>query len=99
MKEVNIKLEAMTDGKDLTIDMSEQVKAQMLADPELAKAMKEFMAIMHQAHEGVKSGQYKTMDDAMEALTGSRPQKVDLETGEELDDGSTMNKDMGFEEE
>ena len=58
---------------------SEQVKAQMAADPELAEAMKEMAAMMRQAHHAWKSGQYASFGDAMEAISGCRPEPLDLD--------------------
>lgn len=83
--------------KDLTIELSPEVEASMAADPELAKAMRELSAIMRQAFAGVQSGQYKSMDDAMEALTGNRPKKIDPETGEEIP-GASMQRDMELDD-
>lgn len=73
------------DKKDLEVVLSEQVRAQMAADPELAAAIREMSAIFRQADHAVKTGQHKTFEDAIEALTGERPQPVDLD-----DDGATQ---------
>lgn len=67
------------DSNDLDVHMSDQVRDKMAADPEAAEAIRDFVAILRQASHGVKTGQYKTMDDAIEALTGSRPEAVDLD--------------------
>lgn len=67
------------DSKDLDILMSDQVKTTMATDPEAAEAVRDFVAMLRQADHSVKSGQYKTIDDALEALTGSRPELVDLD--------------------
>lgn len=75
-------MSAPQDEKDLEIVLSDQVKEAMAADPELAKSMKDFSAMVRQAHHGIKTGQYKSFDDAMEALTGSRPEYIDLSTNE-----------------
>lgn len=88
----------MTNKKDLTIELSDQAKKQMAADPKMAEGLRDLFAIMRQAHAGVKSGQYKTFDDAMEALTGSRPKKIDPETGEEIE-GATMHHDLRMDAE
>lgn len=88
----------MTDkDKDLEIELSDQVREQMANDPKMAMALRELFAIMRQAHEATKRGQYKTYDDAMEALTGSRPKKFDPDTGEEIV-GASLHKDIMGEE-
>lgn len=51
----------------------------LAAHPELAKAMREMAANMRQAHHAWKSGQYASFDDAMEAITGERPESLDLD--------------------
>lgn len=62
--------------KELTIELSDEVRDKMNSDPELATVMKELFANFHQAFEGVQSGQYKSMEDAMEAITGNRPEPI-----------------------
>ena len=66
------------DKKELEIELSDQVKKAMAKDPKLAEYMRNFIATLHQARHGVDTGQYDSMDDAMEALTGSRPEKIDI---------------------
>lgn len=80
------------EDKDLQIDISDTVEDQMSNDPELAEAMRVFMAVMRQAHDAVQRGQHKTMEDAIEALTGSRPVKLDPDTGEKIH--GSMDEDM-----
>ena len=63
-------------AEELSIELSDQVKEQMAKDPALAGAMREMCALMRQAHAGVEAGKYATFNDAMEALTGNRPQLV-----------------------
>ncbi len=70
--------------KDLTVEFTPQVEQQMAEDPKLAEALRDFIAVLHQAKDGVERGQYKTMDDAIESITGNRPMKLDAETGEEI---------------
>jgi len=65
--------------KDLEVVIMPECQAQIDADPELAKAMREFAAIARQAQAGVESGQYKDFNDAMFVLTGNRPERVDLD--------------------
>lgn len=67
----------MREKKELTISISNQVKEKMASDPELAAAMREMFAIFHQAFEAVQAGRYKNMEDAIEAITGSRPKPVE----------------------
>ena len=66
-------------GDELKIKISDEVKEQMEKDPELKKVLGELFANFHQAMEGVKNGQYKSFDEGMEAITGERPKKVDIE--------------------
>jgi len=69
----------MTDNKDgeLKVVLSDQIENDIAADPELKDIIAEFIARMHQAHDAVLRGQYKTMDDAIEAITGIRPVVLD----------------------
>lgn len=69
----------MKEPKELKIIMAPEVQKDVEADPELAAALRDFSAILRQAMHGVETGQYKSFDDAMEAITGSRPRKVDLD--------------------
>jgi hypothetical protein len=62
-----------------TVIYSEKIKEQMAADPDLAEAMREFAACCRQAQQAVKDGRYATFDDAMEAITGNRPEPVDVD--------------------
>ncbi len=63
---------------DLEITCSEQVKVALAEDPELAAAMREMFAIFHQVHAGVASGQYPNFEDGVEALTGHRPEPLEI---------------------
>lgn len=89
---------AMTgnDDKEWTIELSDEVKEQMKEDPKMAEAIREFSALMRQALHGTETGQYKTLDDAVESLIGSRPQKIDPETDEVMQDAS-LHEDAGFD--
>ena len=71
-------------GDELKIKISDEVKEQMEKDPELKEVLGEMFANFHQAADGVKRGQYKSFDDAMEAITGQRPKKVDPGKLEEI---------------
>lgn len=68
----------MTD-KEFTVEVSDQVKAEMEANPELAAALREFFANCHQADAAVEAGQYATFEDAIEAITGQRIEKIQAE--------------------
>ena len=58
---------------------SDQVKRKMEEDPALAEAMRQIAAEMRQAHHAWQSGQYASFDDAMEAITGERPEPVEMD--------------------
>jgi hypothetical protein len=45
-------------------------------DPKAADALREMLANMRQAIEGVNSGRFKSFDEGVEAITGQRPQKL-----------------------
>lgn len=64
--------------------------------PDIAAALRSFIAAFHQAADAVKRWQYKTMDDALEVITGSRPAKVD-HVGEVIP-GSSLHEDMGLDD-
>ena len=70
--------------KELEVVLSDKVKAQIIADPKMAETIRNLSAIFRQAGLGIKTGQYKSMDDAIEALTGNRPEPVDPEDLEGL---------------
>lgn len=74
----------MTEDKDIEIKLSPEVEAQMAADPELAKVLKEMFADFHQAAHAVKTGQHADFGDAMEAITGQRPERVELDDDGEV---------------
>lgn len=65
--------------KDPEVVIMPECQAQIDANPKLAKYVREFSAIARQAMVGVENCQYKDFDDAMFALTGSRPERVDLD--------------------
>ena len=67
----------MSEDKDVEITLSDQVKGQMEADPNMAAAIRDFSACMRQAFQAVKDGQHKSWEDAIEAITGTRPEVVD----------------------
>lgn len=65
------------------IEVSDQVKDAMASDPKLAEALKALMSSMRNAAEAVKAGRYKSFDDAMEDMTGHRPQMITKQEAEE----------------
>ncbi len=77
---------------DVMVSFSPQVQAQMDNNPDLAEAMRDFLANVRQALNDVKTGKYNSFDDAMEAITGERPQlgAVFNLDGDD-DDESTIN--------
>jgi predicted TPR repeat methyltransferase len=58
---------------------SDKVKRQMEEDPALAEAMRRVAAEMRQAHHAWRSGQYASFGDAMKAITGKRPEPVEID--------------------
>lgn len=74
--------------KELEIVIHPAVEAQMAEDPEMAEALRGFMATMHQANYAMQMGQYHSMEDAIEALTGNRPEFI---SAEELENGTSTN--------
>lgn len=76
----------MTEDDDIRVELSDSVKAQMEADPEKAKALRSFMEVLVAAQNGVREGRYKTFDEAMFALTGSRPTKIANIEGDDPND-------------
>lgn len=66
------------DGTDLKFEFTDEVKAQMEADPKLAALVKDFMANMRQAQQLVNEGKYATTDEAMAAM-GMPGGEVDLD--------------------
>lgn len=66
----------MGKNKELEIVIMPDVQAEMDSDPELAEAMRDMFATFRQAEADVKSGKYDTFEDAMEAITGSRPELI-----------------------
>lgn len=51
-------------------------------DPKAAQALREALANMRQAVEGVNTGQYASVEDGIEAITGQRPTPVDIDDDE-----------------
>lgn len=61
------------DDQELKVELSEYVLQQIDDDPELAEALMEFSNMMKKAFTLFQAGEYASMEDAVEALTGSRP--------------------------
>ena len=76
---------------DVMISFSPQVQAQMDNNSDLAEAMRDFLANVRQALNDVKTGKYNSFDDAMEAITGERPQLVTVFNLDNDDDEPTIN--------
>lgn len=66
------------------VEYSPEIMEQMKEDPELSKFMRDFSSMARQAMQAVHDGQYETFDEAMEAITGHKPEQVDLD---EFDEG------------
>lgn len=60
-------------------EASEQIAKIVAGDPAAAGVVHELFANMRQAMQGVKDGKYANFADAMEAITGNRPEKVNDE--------------------
>lgn len=76
----------MKEPKEPTVIIADEVKEEMEKDPDLAEALRDFAAMARQAMQGVQDGKYKSFDDAMEAISGSRPVKIlDLDDLEDDD--------------
>lgn len=65
---------------------SDQLKEQMAKDPEIAAAIRDFTAAVHQAQAGVESGQYQTLDEGIAAITGATVEPFDPDEEDDEDD-------------
>lgn len=63
--------------KDWKVSWSDSVKKKVDEDPKLAEYLREFGAVVRQAMAGVDSGQYKSFDEAMEKITGHKPERIE----------------------
>ncbi len=61
---------------ELQILFAPEVQEQMEKDPQLAEMIRSVNASFHQAFHGVKTGQYKDLDEAMESVTGGKVRKL-----------------------
>lgn len=75
-KTVKLGIDTQIVDGELVITISDEAKAKMAADPKLDAIVKDLLAAFHQAHNAVHTGQHKTIDDALEAITGNRPQLI-----------------------
>lgn len=66
--------------------LDEDLEKMEAEHPGAKKEMGELFALMRQAHQAWQAGQYKTFEDAMEALTGQRPERLDIEEEERIDE-------------
>lgn len=65
----------------------EQLAEMEAKDPEAAKAAREMLANIRQAHTAWLAGQYPSFEDAVEAITGQRPERIPEEDSDiERDD-------------
>ena len=71
-----------TDTED-TVILSDQVMEQLAewdkTDPKKAEAVRSMLANMRQAHAAWLAGQYDSFPEAVEAITGQRPTRIDTE--------------------
>ncbi len=70
---------------ELQILFAPEVQEQMEKDPQLAEMIRSTNAAFHQAFHGVKTGQYKDLDEAMEKVTGGHVRRlgnIDPDTNE-----------------
>jgi hypothetical protein len=66
----------MTDEIIPQVILLPQVQEEADKNPELAKALRGLGEAARNAMQGVSDGRYKSFEDAMEAMTGSRPEPV-----------------------
>ena len=65
------------DGIEFAPGVLEDIKELAARDPKAAEAFRIMMANMRNAHQAWRSGRYPSFEDAVEAITGNRPVKVD----------------------
>lgn len=65
-------------GEDLNIELSERVRAEMAEDPRLNAKITDVMARIREAVDGVATGKYADLDEAMAAIGGRFVNKDDL---------------------
>lgn len=70
------------DGKEFIpeVVIPDHIKEDMAKDPELAKALMGFIVSAKNAMQAVEDGRYKSFEDAIEDMTGSRPERVNPDT-------------------
>lgn len=64
------------DDPEYEVVIAPEVLEQMAQDPEMAAAIREICAAFRQSAHAVKTGQHNSFEDAMEAITGNRPEPV-----------------------
>lgn len=73
----------MPENDDDTFRVAPEAQAQLdkliRDDPEFAAEFREFSANMRQAMHAWQTGRYPSFEDAMEAITGQRPRRIDLD--------------------
>lgn len=55
----------------------EAMEAMMAENPTVAGPLREMLANMRQAHIAWRQGRYPCFEDAMEAISGIRPERID----------------------
>lgn len=75
----------MSDDKAVKIELAPGLREQIDKSPGLAEAMAGFEAQIKAAGEALARGEYATMDDAIEGVTGMRPEPL---TPEQLRDAA-----------
>lgn len=75
--------------------MNDEVRAQTEADPKLASILADMFAKFHQANYAVQSGQYGTIEEAVEATMGGCT--LTLVDSDTVYDDDTLGPIVGFE--
>jgi hypothetical protein len=72
----------MPRGEDYTFELAPGVEAKISSDPQAAAMMRDMTAKLREAMDGLATGRFSTMDEAMRSIGGV---KVDLDD-DDLDD-------------
>lgn len=67
----------MADDKIPQVIWMPEAKESVEKDPALAKAMTGITEVFKNAMQGVQDGRYKSFEDAVEAMSGIRPEKIE----------------------
>ena len=64
--------------QEITVEIDPVALAQLeTAPPEIQAKAREIIANLRQAVQAVNEGRYKSVEDAMEAITGQRPERFE----------------------